>query len=153
MQGALNREEGAPYLIYVETQRVEFDTSHSPVLITRPIGEIDTPKIRAHNQLVREFLTTHDAPYAMVVDLRESGGLTAVQRKELVGEMKTMKIGQSLTVGTALVFDSTFMRGMLTAVMWMHKPENPVKTFATVEDAVLWCEGLLGVKQGVAFGS
>ena len=41
-------------------------------------------------------------------------------------------------VGCGLVFQSTVLRGILTAIFWLKKPEYEVRVFADVTEAVVW---------------
>lgn len=57
-------------------------------------------------------------------------------------------------VGIAFVFDSVLLRGVLTAVHWIHRSSTRTKVFATVDAAKVWAlslhrgEGAFTDKQG-----
>ena len=81
----------------------------------------------------------------MVIDLRRNAGITPTQRKMLTDDMAAPEHAavQARCVGVAMVFDSAFLRGILTAIFWVRKPPYPTQVFRTVAEAKTWAKALL----------
>ena len=78
-------------------------------------------------------------PYSCVIDLRDSHGLTASQRKLQAEFMDDWDAhGGAQLVTAALVFESAPLRGMVTALMWMRPSTRNLKVFPTVPAAKAW---------------
>jgi hypothetical protein len=111
-----------------------------PVLLIRPpdtrVSEEDLDSFLTENLL---YLKMRAEPFCYVLDLRNSGGLTATQRKRLSAAFGVSERElPGMCRGTAMVFDSTFLRGVLTAVLWLKKPAYPTKVFGDQDSATLW---------------
>lgn len=85
-------------------------------------------------QLVVDFL--HDVPMP-----------TPLQRRRLVDVLKSSD-KLHLVAGHALVVNSTFGRGLLTAINWVVRPPFEEQLFAAPEPALRWLE-----QQNPAFDS
>jgi hypothetical protein len=79
--------------------------------------------------------------FATLMDLRQCANLPSRQRKILTDGMKQNKeVNKKYCVGTAMVFDSAVLRGVLMAVFWLVKPEHPTNIFKSYEDALSWVQ-------------
>jgi hypothetical protein len=77
--------------------------------------------------------------YGVLQDLRNTKGITSRQRKMITDNMDGMKdYAIHYCVGSAMVFDSPLLRGMLKAIFWITKPPYPTQVFKTLEDAENW---------------
>ena len=124
---------------------IQIDVSRWPIIVsTGARGEIEDSEWLDYLTQYSELLKTHGEPYVAVVDLRDGGSLTAKQRKQL-GEV--MENGErhpaAECLGQALVFNSALMRRLLTAVLWLAKPDYEIKVFTELEDAIKWGEQLV----------
>jgi hypothetical protein len=77
------------------------------------------------------------APFAIVLDLRRSSGLTPRQRKMITDRMNHTD-AVAPCVANALVFESAVLRGVLTALFWIRRPAYPCEVFRTLDDAIGW---------------
>ncbi len=129
---------------------VRTDFSHWPVAIVRPPArKMTDDEYRAYLDWTRKYIVCVGRPYAMVLDATEAAPVSPGQRKILSDHMaQTRPFSSKYCAGVAMVFDSTVMRGVMTAVLWMSAPEYPTKVFANTLDATLWCREALRELQG-----
>ena len=74
-----------------------------------------------------------------MLDLRGTSGLTPRQRKLLAeAQLKRDGFRDCEIVAGAMVMDSHLLRGMLTALFWLKKPNHEVKVFANLDSAIAW---------------
>ena len=87
--------------------------------------------------------------YAMVLDNRRAGPLPATQRKMIADYMTEHSMrARSRCVCMAMVMDSMVMRAMLTAIMWLRKPEVESQVFADLGEAITWARSKLQAADG-----
>lgn len=107
------------------------------VVSTPPAGPMMDDTLERYFVHLSDELRKQRGPYVAVVDLRAGGELSPKQRQRLTAAMDSPEEGAKC-VGTALVFSSALMRGMLTAILWVRKPTYETHVFATVGEAVTW---------------
>ncbi len=102
------------------------------------------------NAEVQEFLDESTRligkrePYAIVMDMSKMSAASAEQRK--MAADWTAQHNDSLrkyTVAQAYVVNSTFVRGLLTAIYWMTPPPYPYKFLGNLEHAYAWAAEML----------
>jgi len=49
-----------------------------------------------------------------------------------------------------MIFDNPLLRGMLTAMFWIRKPEYPTRVYATPEEGLTWAD--TRIKPGLRSG-
>lgn len=111
---------------------VEIDASRWPLLVlTAPAGGISDENWDTFLARIDQLIGERKGHYASVVDLSKDCMLTPKQRS---------RIGASneRCVAQALVFKSTLLSNLLTAIMWLKKPPFPVRVFAGPVEAVDW---------------
>ena len=70
--------------------------------------------------------------------------MTIKQRRRLTSLMKEHEAFlNKYNVGTALVFTSPALKGILQAVFWIFKPDRPVEVFSDIDNAMAWAESKL----------
>lgn len=120
---------------------VHVDAAEWPVLRVTPPHQITDDEMQAFLAWYRELVLRRREPFALVLDLRRTSGMTPRQR-----QMITDGMGGEESIycrGTAMVFSSAVLRGILTAIFWIRKPRYPTRVFATVEDAGAFAHGLM----------
>lgn len=91
--------------------------------------------------------------YSLVLDNRLARHMSATQRKVIADDMaKHAERTKRLCLGTAFVFDSALMRGILTAVFWLRQPEVETRVFGDFDEAMSWA-GVLHVRARAESGS
>jgi hypothetical protein len=116
-----------------------------------PIVQVTPPPYSLSDDALTEFMEFHrqlvrgrDSAHGLLLDLRHSDQLSGSQRKKLTEILNSPKSGpMSPCAGTALVFNSPMLRGVLTAMFWFFKPPYPVKVFPDVTSAERWLSTLL----------
>jgi hypothetical protein len=119
--------------------QIELDTAHWPVPVVRPKGE-------ASGEELKQFLADYSAlirkkreAYVLVIDLRMAADLPAAQRKIITDYMqKQEEFARAYCRGTVLVFSSVMMRALLTGILWVRRPPQPLHIAATLNDANTW---------------
>ena len=122
--------------------RIDTDYSRWPVVVVRaPSTSVSDEAIDAFMEEFEAEVDRRGSRFAIVLDLRQAaGGFSPTQRRSMVQKLRASD-DQREQVAGAFVFDSTLMRGVLTAVLWLRTPPYPIKVFADPIDAVTWCEG------------
>ena len=147
------REDRAYDLVVPLNQRTEHVNVHGIALdfSAWPLVQVTPPPYSLSDDALLEFMDFHrqrvrsmDSPHVLLLDLRNCNQMSGAQRKKLTdlhGHGKDKTIASCL--GTALVFDSLMLRGMLNAVFWFFKPPYPVKVVPDLESAQRWLASLL----------
>ena len=120
--------------------QIDLSFEHWPVVITTtPSVPVDDAELTAYIDHWASGIAARKGPYVGVIDLSNSAGLAPHQRKTIVGSMNDDAHGiLPRCRGTALVFQSAVLRGMLTAMLWVRPPTYPVKIFGSREQALAW---------------
>jgi len=116
-----------------------------------PIAQVTPPPYSVSDDALMEFMAVHKqvvrsmpSPHALILDLRGLGHMSTHQRKKLTGVLHGDEDEfASLCAGTALVFSSPVVRGMLSAVFWFFKPPYPVKVVPDLVSARAWVSTLV----------
>lgn len=123
-----------------------FDASLWPLLVvTLPQSQTDEDVERYLHALA--MYRARKEPYAIVVNIDHSMGFTARQRR-MQGEYIRNGIEESRLYlkGIAFVVTSSWRRGMLTAIFWIHPPPYGYEVFPTQEQAIDWAKSKLSGK-------
>ncbi len=125
------------------------DLAHWPIVImTAPARALSDLEFKAYLAWVEKYVTCHGETYAIVNDVRYAPAPSAAQRRLVAEQMERLKlVTKRHCAGNAMVFQSQLMRGIMTAIFWMAQPDYPTKVFATVDQAIAWCEVQLGREQ------
>lgn len=128
---------------------METDLSRWPIVImTAPSRPMSDQDFKDYLAWVEKHITCRGEAYALVNDARHAPAPTAAQRKLVADQMERLRpFTRRHCAGNAMVFDSTLMRGIMTAIFWTTKPDYPTKVCATVNEAITWCEVQLGREQ------
>jgi len=121
---------------------ITLDVLQWPVLVvTPPPRPVTDAELDSFMQAFAQVVDQRKQPYAVVVDLRESSGLTPRQRQAISNSMADTDarvLAGCPNCGGALVFSSAVLRGMLTAILWIKKPKHETRVFANAHEAVAW---------------
>lgn len=81
-----------------------------------------------------------DHRHAWIVDLTRVREATARQRQRFARHLEEYEpCDLAWNAGSAIVLESRWIRGVMTAVFWLKRPQFPNATFATEEAAQAWC--------------
>lgn len=120
---------------------IALDVTTWPVVVTTPPeGAVTDQELAAFLAKYRTLLQQRaGAKFVSVLDLRRHSGITARQRKMLADWMNDeMDKSPCRCLGSALVFSSSLLRGMMTAILWLRTSSYERRVFATLNDAVAW---------------
>lgn len=123
------------------SSKVTVDDDRWPVLVvTQRVEQLTDAERLQSLELSNSVLQSHGLDrYAMVLDNRKAGPLPATQRKMMAEYMERHAMrARSRCVCTAFVSDSIMMRGVLTAIMWLRKPDVETQVFGDLDDAIAW---------------
>ena len=122
-----------------KTSEIQIDASRWPVVVsTAAEGALSDEEWQSYLKAYGDLVAERNEPYVAVVDLRHGGALSPKQRKQLTNAMDDHEETRVECLGHALVFSSAFLRGMLTAILWVRQPDYEIKIFAEVDEAVAW---------------
>lgn len=112
-----------------------------------PIVEVTPPETVRDDELM-SFLDGFDREvrsrqggYMTVLDLRICKQITPRQRQVMTDHMQSRE-KDGTCLGCAMVFESRLLRGILTAMYWVHRPKYPTRVFTKVDEALAWAEQL-----------
>ena len=126
--------------------QVRFDETKRPLCRMTYEGVCDDSEWGRHIDVMSEWAHRGD-PYAVVIDAREIGRVSAVQRKEIVDWInRDRQFLKAHCAGGALVFASPMQQGLWTAIVWVTPIPIPVKVFRDLVSAERWLRGLLEEK-------
>ena len=123
--------------------RIDADFSGWPLVTVRATGNVSHAEHAAFIAELDEHVYAKREPYALVMDLRGNGGLSPRQRQRQADRVKQQREDGLRCAGVALVFSSPLLRGMLTAILWVAKPEHPVRVFTDLGEALVWAKDQL----------
>jgi hypothetical protein len=121
------------------------------VVIAQQVPQLtDAERLEALAESDR-LLSSRTGKYSMVLDNRKAGPVPPTQRKLIADYMeKHAARARMRCLSTAFVMDSTVMRGVLTAIMWIRKPEVETRVFAELDEAIAWSRGLHAASRGLS---
>ena len=113
-----------------------------PILILRTSENLEESKHAL--DVVEEIYTTHQEPYAIVLDARDGRKPTAVERNmQNDFRVKHEDYVKKYCRGSALVTNSSIIKGVATAMFWFKKPDTVTKVFTEMDEAMEWVRSLL----------
>lgn len=115
-----------------------------PVVVNRSLGrEMTDAQLLAALTAMDFILTMREGKFSLVHDYTGFERFTAKQRQMVADHGKANKLRTAQRcVGIAFVFDSALLRGVLTAVHWVHRSSTRTKVFAHAEHAKAWARSL-----------
>ncbi len=129
----------------VDSPRVTVDDSRWPLmLVTQRAAQLtDAERLESLEASDRVLKAHGTERYCMVLDNRKAGPMPATQRKMIAEYMERNSVrARTRCVGTAFVSDSVVMRAMLTAIMWLRKPEVETQVFGDLDEATAWAASM-----------
>ena len=124
---------------------IKIDTSYWPVAVVLPSGQVSDDELQTFLSDYSKLIRLKREPYVLVIDLRLASDLKATQRKAITNYMqKQEEFARVYCYGTVLVFSSALMRALLTGILWIRTPPQPLFVSATLEEASEWARKQLG---------
>jgi len=120
------------------------DLTHWPILVVNAPPGFTDAELQAYYDSIGKAMLARPEPYANIIDARNAPTPTASQRKIMAAfrETHAQHIRQYCR-GSAFVFESAVMRGIITAIHWLRQPEMPHKSFGTMFEAMTWARAQL----------
>jgi hypothetical protein len=89
-------------------------------------------------QIWRECQKDHEK-CCLIMDAARTQALPPASQRKLAADWakSTAGLQKVVSVGGACVTPSSIIRGIITAILWIYKPETPVAFFATRDEAKL----------------
>lgn len=127
---------------------IKLSFAHWPVVLTTaPPGTVSDAEMLSYLERFRAEIARRRAPFISVLDLRANSGITPAQRKMITEGMTADNANTAFCKAFGMVFSSSLLAGMLTAIFWVRKPKYETKVFTEVHDALDWGrEQMLAVK-------
>jgi hypothetical protein len=117
---------------------IELDAAGWPVLHIRYKGTVDAEAFEAHLEELAGHLARGER-YGVVFDARRAEHLPALQRKMQADWVAAHRAALTeRCVGVAFVFDSSVVRGLLTAILWVQPLPHPHCVVPTLAEAEAW---------------
>jgi hypothetical protein len=124
----------------VKQQLIVVDSSRHPLVYLRMavgFGDADL------ESMLRQFelLLYRGQRYTLLVYCDPAAKVMTARQRKMVSEWYRMRTEQvrRINVGTAIVIDSTLVRGAMTAFNWLIEPIAPQANVATIRDGIDFC--------------
>lgn len=119
---------------------IDFDESKWPQLVCLASGESSDEDMDTYIATLVRALERKE-PHVLIVDARKGQLLRGTHRKR-VAEWNSENAAQlsRYRAGLVLVSPSVMLRGMITAIYWLHPAPFPYKAVSTMEEAAHWAE-------------
>jgi hypothetical protein len=128
--------------------RVIFDESEKPLMRMTYVGVPDEAEWQRHIDVMSEWARRGDV-YAVVIDAREVGRISPVQRRGIMDWITRDKQHlRANCAGGALIFASPLQQGLWTAISWVTPSPIPVKMFSDLLSAEGWVRSQLAEMRG-----
>lgn len=119
-------------------ERICIDESCWPLVIVRYPKRIDDADFEAHLARVTRFVRRAE-PWGMLNDSRGAGHPSAKQRKDIVRMYEENEAAvRAHWRGTAVIFDSRVIVGVITAMTWLKAPIHPFQCFTDYDEGLRW---------------
>ncbi len=139
-----NMEAKSLDLSSVHPTGVRIDQSQWPLLIVITPGKMTDEGLEDFLDSYSDIIKSQGERYALVLDVSNTQKLNPIQRKKLVNMMETNReFNKEHCAGCAMVFSSKILRGILTAIFWIHKPPHPTKVFTAQQEAINWAKSMV----------
>ena len=127
---------------------IEIDESDYPVVRVRVRGACSDAEYDTYHRRVLQLLRQADAggvKMGVLTDGRESAGVTAGQRRAMVGFLEEHEaLMKRASAGLAMVVSNAIQRGVLTAILWVRPIPSPHRVFSDVIEAERWLRAQIG---------
>ncbi len=128
------------------------DTSRHPIVTVRFSGYISEPEFDQYLAAMTNVINRYEKTLT-ILDARRAIRNPASQRKKQAEWLKTHEERlRQQSLGTVFVITSPFVRGVLTAILWLQPLPNEYAVVATLEEAEAWAARQLAAA-GVAVPS
>ncbi len=123
---------------------IEFDESRWPLITIRYQAQVDEREFDQLLELLERNIhrTVRTGQKTAVIYDSRSGWSAppALRKKQAEWMKKHADITRKNCVGIAFVMNSTVVRGVLTAVLWLSDMPSPYRVVGTMSEAEEWCE-------------
>jgi len=137
---------------------IQHDETYLPLVIVRWSGEASDSDFDSFFAAQRRLLARR-IPYVQIADASTAKVMSSLQRRRTAAfSEETSADAARLCKGTAVVIKNSLVRGAMTAVLWLVKPQYPLVVVATFEEALdlaqRWAkEASLSIPAGAARAS
>jgi SpoIIAA-like len=122
-----------------------FDHSQAPVIVIHLHGEMTDDEFRDYLAETLRIMLASDK-IVLMVDAREAAGASRAQRRMQADWMKANEtVTKAHVVAMVFVVNSAFIRGILTAILWLQPLPIPHQVFKKMPDAMSWAHSALRI--------
>lgn len=126
------------------TQHPWVDASRHPLYVCNYPNSGTEDQVRSYLQAFEEHFLALHTPYALVANTTGAGYLSSTQRRLFAeSELRTKEHDAKYLAAIGMVVGSSMLRGVITAIHWISPPVYPHKTFADVNQAIIWTQQML----------
>jgi hypothetical protein len=126
-----------------EFDGIRVETSDWPIIVTEfPEGRVSDAALQGmlgHLEALMHLAEKHHERLYFVTDLTKMRYLTPASQRKLTGEWveRTTPLAKRTSAGAAQVTPSAILRGIITAVFWLHPSPTQSVFVATRNEAIL----------------
>ena len=107
-------------------------------------GSEDVEESKYALEVVEEIYETRPEPYAIVLDARDGQKPSAyIRNMQNEFRVKHQDHVRKYCRGSALVTNSSIIKGVATAMFWFKKPDTVTKVFTEYNEAMDWVRSLV----------
>ena len=123
---------------------ISIDQANWPLLIVTTPTTVEDEELEQFLASYSDVITSRGERYGLVLDVSQTKKLNPAQRRKLTNVMEqNREFNKEHCACCAMVFNSIFIKGILTAIFWVHKPPHPTKPFTEREDAIKWAKTMI----------
>jgi hypothetical protein len=117
-----------------------FESQHAPIIIMRFPDHFRDDELEEALRAVTEWLLESvDRPFGFIVDMQRPLVVSAKQREMMAAcEKAYAHVDRRYNGGQAVIVSNPLIRGVVTAIYWIAPPVYPVKTLASMAQAMSW---------------
>ena len=127
-----------------QAPHIQVDTRHWPVVVVSFVGAYSEDQFDAYLAEM-DAVVARSGRRVLIYDATECGLVAASQRRKQADWMKAHAYQtRGNTAGIVFVLPSALLRGVLTAIFWIHPLESPHAIVKELEEATEHARTLLG---------
>lgn len=122
-------------IVWAMVRAIQQDETALPLVVIRWSGEASDADFAEFFAAQRALLARR-RPYVQIADASRAKVMSSLQRRKMAEfSDDTSAEAARLCKGTAVVISNSLVRGALTAVLWLVKPQYPLVVVATFDEA------------------
>ncbi len=123
---------------------IPIDDSRHPIVVVTFVGLATDAEFQDYLTRMEKMILSRRETNCTILDATRAGNTPPVQRRMQADWLKRNEdLLRQYSAGTAFVIDSSLVRGLLTAILWMSPMATPHTIVASLDEAESWAAAQL----------